>query len=130
MDLLSHHHRSSGAAHRPFSDMGLFSISRPKTASNALEIPNNASMKTPTYCCKITKSPVGVLKLVANDRGLAAILWENDDPKRVPLGPLAEDKKHPVLLETERQLNEYFAGKRETFSLSFDFVGTEFQKEV
>ena len=41
-----------------------------------------------TYFYKMTKSPVGVLKLVASDKGLAAILWENDDPKRVRLGAL------------------------------------------
>lgn len=75
-------------------------------------------------------SPVGELKLVASDKGLAAILWENDDPERIRLSPLAEDTHHPVLLETERQLNDYFAGKLETFSLKLDFIGTEFQKKV
>jgi methylated-DNA-[protein]-cysteine S-methyltransferase len=76
------------------------------------------------------KSPVGKLKLVASDGGLAAILWENDDPRRVRLSPIAENKEHPVLLEAERQLDEYFAGKRKDFSLKFDWAGTEFQKEV
>jgi methylated-DNA-[protein]-cysteine S-methyltransferase len=83
-----------------------------------------------TYSYKTVASPVGKLKLVASDRGLAAILWENDDPKRVRLSPLAESKRHPVLLEAERQIGEYFAGKREAFSLTFDCVGTEFQKKV
>ncbi len=86
--------------------------------------------KPKPYFYKTTKTPVGLLKLVASERGLAAILWENDDPKRVRLGPLAEDKNHPVLLETERQLNEYFAGKRQRFSVTFDCAGTEFQKKV
>ncbi len=76
------------------------------------------------------KSPVGRLKLVASERGLAAIQWENDDPKRVRLAPLVEDENHSVLLEAERQLNDYFAGKLKRFSLRFDFAGTEFQKEV
>ena len=35
-----------------------------------------------------------------------------------------------MLLETERQLNEYFAGKRKKFSLKFDCLGTKFQKDV
>jgi methylated-DNA-[protein]-cysteine S-methyltransferase len=35
-----------------------------------------------------------------------------------------------VLLETERQLNDYFAGKLRQFSLQLDFAGTEFQKKV
>jgi methylated-DNA-[protein]-cysteine S-methyltransferase len=86
--------------------------------------------KQRTYFYKTMKSPVGVLKLVASERGLAAILWENDDPKRVRLGPVVEDKNHPVLLKTERQLNDYFAGKLKKFSLKFDFAGTEFQREV
>ena len=83
-----------------------------------------------TYSYKTMKSPVGVLKLVASDRGLAAILWENDDPKRVRLSPLQEDRSHSVLLEAERQLNDYFAGKLQRFSVKLDFAGTEFQKKV
>jgi methylated-DNA-[protein]-cysteine S-methyltransferase len=61
---------------------------------------------------------------------LAAILWENDNPRRVPLGPLAEDKKHLILQEAEKQLNEYFAGKRNRFSVPLDPHGTDFQKQV
>ena len=86
--------------------------------------------KQTTYSYKTMKSSVGRLKLIASERGLAAILWENDDPKRVRLAPLVEDENHPVLLEAERQLNDYFAGKLKKFSLRFDFAGTEFQKEV
>ena len=64
---------------------------------------------------KTMKSPVGKLKLVASDKGLVAILWENDGPRRVRMGELVEEKQHPVLIETEQQLGEYFAGKRKTF---------------
>jgi methylated-DNA-[protein]-cysteine S-methyltransferase len=83
-----------------------------------------------TYSYKTMHSPVGELKLVASDKGLAAILWENDDPKRVRLGLMEEDKKHPVLMETERQLKDYFAGKLKKFTVKMDFAGTEFQKKV
>ncbi len=41
-----------------------------------------------------------------------------------------EDNDHPVLWETEKQLNEYFSKKRKEFSLKLDFKGTEFQKQV
>ncbi|URW75393.1 methylated-DNA--[protein]-cysteine S-methyltransferase [Sphingomonas donggukensis] len=75
-------------------------------------------------------SPVGKLTLVADDTGLVAILWENDDPRRVPLGPLVEDADHPVLVEAARQLAEYFAGTRTAFDLPLSFRGTEFQKAV
>jgi methylated-DNA-[protein]-cysteine S-methyltransferase len=43
---------------------------------------------------------------------------------------MQENPAHPVLVETERQLNEYFAGTRTTFTMTLDFVGTEFQKKV
>jgi len=82
------------------------------------------------YAYKTMKSPVGELKLIASDKGLAAILWENDDPKRVRISPVVENKSHPVLLETERQLKDYFAGKLQRFSVTLDSVGTDFQKKV
>ena len=82
------------------------------------------------YFYKAMKSTVGQLKLIASDKGLATILWEKYNPRRVRLGPASEDKQHPVLLETERQLNDYFSGKRKVFSLKLDFKGTKFQKKV
>lgn len=75
-------------------------------------------------------SPVGVLKLVATDTALVAVLWENEDPKRVRLAELIENTQHPILLETQKQLNEYFKGKRQQFDLPLDFEGTEFQQKV
>ncbi|MBP2170398.1 methylated-DNA-[protein]-cysteine S-methyltransferase [Erwinia toletana] len=83
-----------------------------------------------SYYCKLFTSPVGVLTLIASDKGLAAILWENDNPRRVRLPLLTEDNQHPILLETERQLQRYFAGTLQRFDLPLDFVGTEFQKKV
>lgn len=82
------------------------------------------------YAYKIISSPVGMLKLVASERGLVAILWENDDPNRVKLGTLLENKNHAILVETEQQLQEYFDRKRKFFSLKLDFKGTVFQKNV
>ena len=79
---------------------------------------------------KTIQSPVGQLILVAREAKLAAILWENERLNRVRLGPLEEDSRHPVLNETERQLIEYFAGKRRRFELELDFVGTAFQVRV
>ena len=75
-------------------------------------------------------SPVGELKLVANGSRLAAILWENDKPDRVRLGPMSEAPDNPVLIRTARQLEEYFSGTRDCFDLELDFDGTDFQKKV
>jgi methylated-DNA-[protein]-cysteine S-methyltransferase len=82
------------------------------------------------YVSKTMPSLVGTLTLVASELGLAAILWENDSPMRVPLGPLLDDDGHPILLAAEGQLGEYFAGSRTAFDLPLDFRGTAFQKLV
>jgi len=79
---------------------------------------------------KTVRSPVGKLKLVAIDKGLVAILWENEKSGRVPLSELQKNDRHPILLKTEQQLNEYFAGQRKQFSIALDMRGTRFQKNV
>jgi methylated-DNA-[protein]-cysteine S-methyltransferase len=83
-----------------------------------------------TRYTKTVSSPVGTLKLVASDRGLAAILWENEDPKRVRLGDVEDRPDHPMLIEAERQIREYFEGRRTRFDIPLDFAGTDFQKKV
>ena len=81
------------------------------------------------YVCKTIDSPVGPLKLVASQKGLAAVLWGEED-SRVRLSPMVEDPDHPILVETERQLRAYFAGRLRTFTVPLDFTGTTFQKNV
>jgi methylated-DNA-[protein]-cysteine S-methyltransferase len=82
------------------------------------------------YVYKMMDSPVGKLKLVATDDGLAGILWANDRPSPVRLNTETEDAGHPVLVETERQLEEYFAGQRTEFAVRLDVDGTPFQRKV
>lgn len=82
------------------------------------------------YVYKMMDTPVGRLKLIATDDGLAGILWENDRPSRVRLNTETEDAGHPVLVETERQLAEYFAGRRKEFAVTLDLAGTAFQRKV
>jgi methylated-DNA-[protein]-cysteine S-methyltransferase len=79
---------------------------------------------------KTIPSPVGELKLVASDKGLVAVLWENDKPNRVRLSDLQENNRHAILLKAEQQLNEYFARKRREFSITLDMRGTRFQNDV
>ncbi|MBO0495365.1 methylated-DNA--[protein]-cysteine S-methyltransferase [Pseudomonas sp. Marseille-Q1929] len=82
------------------------------------------------YEYKLMPSPVGQLTLVARDGKLSAILWETERANRVRLGELHEANDSPVLLEAQRQLQEYFAGTRNQFTLELDFTGTDFQKQV
>ena len=79
---------------------------------------------------RLVVSPIGKLKLVASDKGLVAILWENDNPRRVRLSELVECPEHPILVRAQKELDEYFGGKRDAFTVPLDMRGTPFQKQV
>jgi methylated-DNA-[protein]-cysteine S-methyltransferase len=50
---------------------------------------------------KTMNSPVSKLKLVASDRALVAVLWENDKPLRVRLGEVVASEAQPILTLAE-----------------------------
>lgn len=75
-------------------------------------------------------SPVGRLKLVANSQALVAVVWENEQPKCLSSKQLLPCADHPILLATQKQLSEYFAGQRQHFDLPLTFEGTDFQQKV
>jgi methylated-DNA-[protein]-cysteine S-methyltransferase len=80
---------------------------------------------------RFVDSPVGQLKLVASAKGLVAVLWENDRPRRVPLPEeLGDGEESQILRSAEEQLRQYFAGERREFDLPLDMRGTEFQQRV
>jgi methylated-DNA-[protein]-cysteine S-methyltransferase len=83
-----------------------------------------------TLFYKEIESPVGKLKLVASSNALVAVLWEREHPNRVKLDTATLDPQHSILLETERQLTEYFSGGRTDFDLPMQPDGSEFQKNV
>jgi methylated-DNA-[protein]-cysteine S-methyltransferase len=83
-----------------------------------------------TLFYKEIESPVGKLKLVASSNALVAVLWERERPNRVKLDTMTLDPQQPILLETERQLAEYFSGERIQFDLPLQPDGSEFQKKV
>jgi methylated-DNA-[protein]-cysteine S-methyltransferase len=79
---------------------------------------------------KEMSSPVGKLKLVASADALIAVLWEKEQLNQLKLDAAKLDPRHPILLEAERQLGEYFAGARAQFELPLDPRGSEFQNKV
>lgn len=83
-----------------------------------------------TFATATIPSPTGDLTLIASDAGLAAILWDDDAAMQARYAPRREDRDHPVIIGTVRQLEEYFAGTRTTFDLPLDPVGTAFQRDV
>ena len=85
--------------------------------------------KPGNYVFKTVKSPIGALRIVASSRGVAAISWQSKAFEALFRGSRRADE-HPALLDVERQLREYFAGKRRTFALPIDYTGSHFQNTV
>ena len=65
-------------------------------------------------------SPVGPLTLAEQDGALVGIAFRDE----------RGCDRTPLLVEAERQLTEYFAGRRRRFDLPLAPAGTTFQKEV
>ena len=77
---------------------------------------------------KTIESPIGKLKLIASDKGLCAVLFMTGKHNTVAFdGTLEESDTYPVLQKAEKQLTEYFNGKRQQFDLPLDMRGTVFQ---
>jgi len=82
-------------------------------------------------------TPLGEMFAIASDRGL--VLCEFHDRPMLPTqlrrvesicGGSVEDGDHPILDQTQRELTEYFAGKRERFGIPLVLDGTPFQTSV
>ena len=82
-------------------------------------------------------TPLGPMFAVADDRGL--VLCEFHDRPMLPAqlrrvericGARPEDGPHPVLDQTQRELDEYFLGQRESFGIPLVLDGSPFQSVV
>lgn len=76
-------------------------------------------------------SPLGELTLCANDDQLCAVLWpEQALSHRAKSFEVARDQANAVLDAAAEQLDAYFAGSRQPFSLPLALTGTVFQQQV
>jgi methylated-DNA-[protein]-cysteine S-methyltransferase len=78
-------------------------------------------------------SPVGVLTIIASSQGLHAILWDTDRENLrygEIINNLHQSEYNKTIVETIKQLTEYFQGKREIFDLPLMQHGTDFQLQV
>lgn len=75
-------------------------------------------------------SPIGTLKVYSKNSALVAIEWPREQRKALALEESSEDSLNPFLIKVETQLNEYFEGRRKSFTLKTNPLGTEFQKKV
>ncbi|HEY9203675.1 MAG TPA: methylated-DNA--[protein]-cysteine S-methyltransferase [Sulfurimonas sp.] len=68
-------------------------------------------------------TPIGQMIAVADENALISLDFTDEETQ-------AECSDHPLLLQLEQELGEYFAKKRQTFTLPLSPSGTEFQKGV
>jgi AraC family transcriptional regulator of adaptative response/methylated-DNA-[protein]-cysteine methyltransferase len=89
------------------------------------------------FCSRELTTPLGPMVGVAGDTGL--ILCEFSDRPMLPTqmeriakicGGLPAAGEHPILDQTQRELDEYFAGTREEFTIPLVIDGTPFQMSV
>jgi len=73
-------------------------------------------------------SPLGELRLVATDDGLAGIYFP--DHRGASIEPARDRAEHPILVLAAAQLAEYFDGARDRFALPLAARGTAFQSRV
>jgi methylated-DNA-[protein]-cysteine S-methyltransferase len=81
-------------------------------------------MKTFTHY----QSPLGIMTLQACEQGLLGAWFETETTMPKELGVKSEN--FTILVNTIKQLDEYFAGKRTIFTLPLAAKGTAFQQSV
>ncbi len=88
-----------------------------------------SAVQTEALYEKTIVSPIGELKLIASSRGLVALQFHGGAGSKNDFAgeEIIAGDHYPSLLAAERQLAEYFAGKRKKFDLPLAPRGTVFQ---
>ncbi|MFD2164802.1 methylated-DNA--[protein]-cysteine S-methyltransferase [Thalassotalea euphylliae] len=74
------------------------------------------------------QSPMGEIAMTATDEGLTALAFQAGN---APISPQVNEQDNElVFADAKQQLTEYFAGKREVFTLKLAAKGTQFQQQV
>lgn len=69
------------------------------------------------------KTPLGIARIIGDESGISSVSVLDSDEKESDVIP-------EVLQDCVYQLQEYFNGKRQNFSLVLNAEGTDFQKKV
>jgi len=83
------------------------------------------------------ETELGIMIAAATDRGICMLEFADYKLLDLELGQLGKEfgtepvhGQNPHLDTLQRQLEEYFGGRRREFDIPLDLVGTEFQKRV
>lgn len=74
------------------------------------------------YC----NSPIGIIEIITDKKSLKSVLFIDD----LKIMKRASKIKPMIMIETYKQIKEYFSGKRKSFDLLISLEGTDFQKKV
>ena len=77
---------------------------------------------------KVMNSPVGKIEIIEENEKLIELNIYNEEKNEKKNNIIEKDTK--LLLEVEKQLKEYFEGKRTKFEIPLNPKGTEFMKKV
>lgn len=69
------------------------------------------------------KTPLGIARITGDEYGISSVSVLDSDEKESDIIP-------EILQDCVYQLQEYFSGKRQKFSLTLNADGTDFQKKV
>ena len=72
---------------------------------------------------RLINTPLGTMIAVTDGEAILSLDFTDD----ISMG---DHSDHPLLLQLEKELGEYFVGKRASFSLPLNPTGTPFQKSV
>src|SRR5438105_3951910 len=91
---------------------------------------NKAPAETIMNYYSVIESPIGDLMVVADASALTGLYFAGCDHIPAASNRWLRNTRHPVLQETAKQLQDYFAGKRTSFLLPLRLAGTDFQQRV
>jgi len=81
----------------------------------------------PNQYTQIYHSPIGVIKIVADDFCIEELIFIEDAVlSQIEISPITPE----VINQCIDELIEYFAGKRKQFNVAINQAGTEFQQKV
>jgi methylated-DNA-[protein]-cysteine S-methyltransferase len=78
----------------------------------------------------VIQSPVGDLRLVTDGSALTGLYFAGRDHIPASSKHWKANATHPILQTAARQLQEYFAGRRTSFSIPLHLSGTAFQEKI
>ena len=78
----------------------------------------------PTKYISYLKSPIGEIKITADENSVNSILFVFNDTE------MEEENINDVLTQCKKELSEYFSGKRKEFEVPVTQAGTSFQQRV